>query len=1094
MRRRLVGFLFFAVGVAVVMMVAVGALLVRVRDDAHADVDRMLTDSVADQIGAAAERKAEHINDDLVGLLDGVTRLAATAADAYTSTEPVDPHEVARYVDGPDGTYHTATSAGVSMFYSGVVPVGDEQKETAARLAAIDPSLTALVVSAPLVAQAYLNSADGLTRIYPGLDVLSVFQPGLDAKDFSFYYLADGQHDPTKAPVLTDPYVDPAGQGWITSAIAPVYVGDRLEAVVGLDIPLDRLAGRVLAQSQPFGGSAMLVDPDGAIISMTPEAQDVLGIEDLGAVVDDIPVVSEQSTPDELDLGRRTDTVALNAALSDADSGRRILAVAGSEQFVAWSTLDDGWRMVLMVDRTTVEDLHEPGQRLLQAVELSYAILLAGLFVFLVLLAWRMVRLGRMFTDPLEQIDLATAKIAAGEFRPAIPPAPVAEIERTGANLLSMGDSLHAAQQRMADDAELLREGEERYRTIFENVADPVLTVRHDGTVVDANDAAFAVFGSGFVARDFAEMLPTESWRTPGWHTVQLAGEPPRTLELSVGTTGSGDDLRYTITAHDTTAAEAARALLEEARATAEHTSQMKDEFLASMSHEIRTPLNGVVGVLSLLADRELPPDARHELEVARKSADDLLVLVNDVLDFSKIEANRVSVVSTDVRLADVLEGVRRLYEPLAAEQGDDLQVTIDPTLPEWVRIDPTRVRQVLMNLVSNALKFTEQGRVEIAVRRDPPATSPMANAAPFDLRFEVIDDGVGIEPELQQRLFTRFTQGDPVAARRYPGTGLGLAIAKRLAELMGGRVGVRSEVGVGSTFWFTVRSGSGTPGADGGEAARAATGVGPLKVLVAEDNEVNLYLMVAILERLGHTVTAVVNGREAVEAAQHERFDLVLMDVQMPVANGIDATQAIRSLPGPMRSVPILAVTANVLPEQQALYRSVGFSGWVPKPVTLEHVHDAIGTAMARAAHPTAVKPATPPAVPETEPVAAQEPEPELFDRVLIEEYRSVLGDAASADMIEVFRRTVPERLGDLRRALTALDVDEARRVGHAMKGAAAAVGAVRMAAAAELLQHAADGDVDRLAAAVTTESAAALAAIGGAWSVADPGPPSRT
>jgi CheY-like chemotaxis protein/HPt (histidine-containing phosphotransfer) domain-containing protein len=248
---------------------------------------------------------------------------------------------------------------------------------------------------------------------------------------------------------------------------------------------------------------------------------------------------------------------------------------------------------------------------------------------------------------------------------------------------------------------------------------------------------------------------------------------------------------------------------------------------------------------------------------------------------------------------------------------------------------------------------------------------------------------------------------------------------------------------------------------------------VRPLKVLVAEDNEVNLYLVVAMLERLGHSVTAVVNGREAVEAAQRDTFDLVMMDVQMPVANGIDATQAIRALPGPMSTVPILAVTANVMPEQQALYQRVGFTGWVPKPLTLEHVKRAIASVLPGGGVVSLM---------EVETVSS---DGVLFDEALIEQYRSVIGADGSLEMVTLFVDILDDRRGELRTAAVSGALDEIRRVGHAVKGMASAVGAVRLSRSGELLQHATGVDVPSLMEQFEREADLARDAVHAAWHV---------
>jgi len=288
----------------------------------------------------------------------------------------------------------------------------------------------------------------------------------------------------------------------------------------------------------------------------------------------------------------------------------------------------------------------------------------------------------------------------------------------------------------------------------------------------------------------------------------------------------------------------------------------------------------------------------------------------------------------------------------------------------------------------------------------------------------------------------------------------------------MGGGVGMHSAPGRGSTFWFTVRAEAAVGGRVefvAGEPV-APTDAPAMRVLVAEDNDVNRYLMISMLERLGHQATAVVNGREAVEIVQVEHFDLVLMDVQMPVANGIDATQAIRALPGAAAGVPILAVTANVLPEQEAMYGDVGFSGYLPKPLTLQQLRVAIANVTGSSNT--------------VEVVSKPDPSvPERFNMSLIEEYRTVIGAEGARQMVDLFVVSLSERRAELAQASAADDLDGVRRAGHTIKGMAAAAGAARISEFGMRLQHAEWNEVSGLIAALDLESAEVVAELPGAW-----------
>jgi PAS domain S-box-containing protein len=390
--------------------------------------------------------------------------------------------------------------------------------------------------------------------------------------------------------------------------------------------------------------------------------------------------------------------------------------------------------------------------------------------------------------------------------------------------------------------------------------------------------------------------------------------------------TASGPWQMIGVTQDVTELADARDAALREQQA-AQAAAEAKAEFLANMSHEIRTPMNGVLGVLHLLKGEALSSDGRQLLDEALACGSMLATLLNDVIDFSKVEAGRLELAPEALNPEAALEGVANLLRPQAEERGLWLRTMIAPGVG-WVSVDPVRLRQMLFNLIGNAVKFTLDGGVE--VRLTATGGGPQKR-----LRVEIEDTGIGIAQEAQISLFQRFHQADSSTTRRFGGSGLGLAITRRLAELMDGQVGLRSQEGLGSTFWFEIAAPLAEPDIAPEPEAPADGWLNGMRILIVEDNPTNRLIASRMLESLGASVESANDGAEGVEAASRAPFDLILMDVQMPVMDGVTATRAIRRLPAPAGEVPIVAMTANVFTHQQEGYREAGMTGAVSKPLS---------------------------------------------------------------------------------------------------------------------------------------------------------------
>lgn len=495
-------------------------------------------------------------------------------------------------------------------------------------------------------------------------------------------------------------------------------------------------------------------------------------------------------------------------------------------------------------------------------------------------------------------------------------------------------------------------EGLKRYQLLSQNANDIILFADFNGYVIEANDAAARAYGyekeellgrSIFYLINPDPRLPVGAGQcqsdTKGIYYEAVAyRKDGSTFAAEVSMQGAeiGGSKVLMAIVRDMTERRRVNEELKQAKEAAESANRAKSEFLANMSHEIRTPLNGMIGMIDLTLLTDLTEEQKENLSIAKECAGTLLNLINDILDFSKIEAGKLAMENIDFDIRDMIEQVVKHHIVKAREKGLKLEYHVSGALPQMVRGDPYRLKQVINNLLGNAVKYTDSGEVGLS------AELLWKSDKYVKLEFQIFDTGIGMTSKDMEKLFNSFTQVDSSHTRKYGGTGLGLAISKQLIEMMGGAIRVNSKKGKGSTFYFSVKLGTSGSKVDVSKpAVKFEKTRHPLRILLAEDDRINQTVIARMIKEIGHEVLIANNGIEVLQTLKNEKIDVILMDIQMPEMNGVETTAAIRRMEKTIGDhMPIIALTAYALKGDREKFLSVGMDGYISKPV---HINDFI-------------------------------------------------------------------------------------------------------------------------------------------------------
>lgn len=604
--------------------------------------------------------------------------------------EDIDPDDVdmSNLAFSDNGVLHSKDDKGGSAsFYSAFTENNEKDLDKIFKLAKLDSLMKEIKNSDPFIAAVYFNSWDSYNHIYPWFQTLEQYPADMNIPEYNFYYLATDKYNPERKVVWTDVYIDPAGQGWMTSAIAPVYNGDILEGVIGIDITVETIVTNIQNLIVPWNGYAILANSEGTIMALPPKGEKDFNIKELKQHHYDSAVTQEIFKPEDFNLFKRINTKALQPQFDAQNQGLTKLVLNNENKLVSWVTIPEtNWKVLFVVDENEMYRESMALKEKYQGIGYIMIMGLIGFYILFLAFTWMVSkRMSETIAAPLAQIRNMFNKMSSGNF----------DVSHEQFNLKELNDTANAT----------------------------------------------IIMGS---------------------RLGKLTNE------------------------------------LKTAKIEAEEANIAKSQFISNISHEIRTPMNSILALSDMLLASSVNNDQRDSLTRIKKSGEHLLLVINDVLDLSKIESGHLSIEKIPFSIYSIAQDVYELFEAKVTTKGLEFNVDVEENIPTLIG-DPLRIKQVLLNFLSNAVKFTSQGNININIY------VAATHADKKQVRIEVTDTGIGLTSEEQQKIFESFQQADASTTRKYGGTGLGLTISRSIAQLMGGEIGVESKTGEGSTFWFEV-------------------------------------------------------------------------------------------------------------------------------------------------------------------------------------------------------------------------------------------------------------------------------------------------
>ncbi|MBC9249407.1 histidine kinase [Pseudomonas alcaligenes] len=911
-----------------------------------------LQNSALQDLSSAVQREGQVI-DSRLKAIEAQVGIYRDAVGAALQDRRYVPDELERQRHGqtPDGVFYSRSDDGrAASFYAASTPSTQQDRDKALRLAQVDPLMRSIKQADPLVAAVYFNSWDSYNRIYPFFDVLQQYPHDMVIPQYNFYYLADAKHNPQRKVVWTDVYLDPAGQGWMMSAVAPVYRGDFLEGVSGLDVTVGQMLAEIGNLQVPWQGYALLVSRDNGIMALPQAGERDFALRELTQYSYAEAVRREVLKPEDFKLDRQPGLQPLLKAMAQRGQGIQEVQLGGRSQLMAWSEIPQtGWRLLLVVDEANI---YQETNRLAEQYQKIGYLLIAGLvFFYLLFGSWmwlRSRRLSHELATPISGIVEMMRGVGRGELEPVAPSTGIRELAEMASEVQLAGRQLRSSEaQRFAvqNTLELVLEStteslwevsaadqsicvSERFVKRF-GLRDSCLAFAEFNRLVHPDDLQRVRHLRLSMAEESNEDFFEAEYRyaDPQGNYVWLLSRG-KVIERDA----RGRAVRAAGTHVDITRLKQVQEELRRASLEAQAASQAKSRFLSSMSHELRTPLNAIHGFAQLIELEALErPETLQEAEYAREivsASRHLTSLVDDILDLSSIESRRQQLSLKPVEVSSLLAGCAELVQPEVQQRGQQLHLMAPPGNALYVLADVRRVRQVVLNLLSNALKYNApQGLLSLGYE-----------VRSGGVRLWVEDCGAGLTADEQAQLFQPFQRLGRENSN-IPGTGIGLVLCRELASLMNGEMGFSSTPGTGSRFWIDLPSAAPpvVPMPSATSEQEAANQAPQVAVLCVEDHPACLRVLQEGLRDIAD-VQGAGSVRRAMALLDEQTPALVLLDLDLPDGSGLEVLERMRSEPR-LAEVPVMVVSAAADEALLAEARQKGAQACMLKPVDLQRL-----------------------------------------------------------------------------------------------------------------------------------------------------------